>query len=167
MLEIYLTNAKSIYWIRLQKHKTPEPATEFIENEITDKIVKPKPTTDENARNTEYIVGPPNQKEKNTKWIKRSIMKMDHLKIFKTLNDSTILNIRFVWLYIERYIVVKETLGILVEVANEDDKTEMKIINTPLRSFISKINNTLTENAGKNVSIVMQIYNLLEDYHNL
>ena len=94
-------------------------------------------------------------------------MKMDHLKIFKTLNDSTILNIRFVWLYIERYIVVKETLGILVEVANEDDKTEMKIINTPLRSFISKINNILIENAEKNVSIVMLIYNLLEDYHNL
>ena len=64
MLEIYLANAKNIYWIQLPKHKIPEPATEFIENEITDKIVKPKAMTDENARNIEYIVGPPNQKEK-------------------------------------------------------------------------------------------------------
>ena len=83
MLEIYLANAKNIYWIQLPKHKIPEPATEFIENEITDKIVKPKPVTDENARNIEYIVGPPNQKEKILNGLREVLWKWITLKYLK------------------------------------------------------------------------------------
>ena len=44
----------------------------MIRNKIADKIVKPKAVTDENSKNIEEIVVPPEKKQKNIKWIKTS-----------------------------------------------------------------------------------------------
>ena len=44
-------------------HKAPEATGEFIGNKIVDKIVKTKPVIDENPRNVEEIIIPPEKRE--------------------------------------------------------------------------------------------------------
>ena len=60
------------------------------------------------------------------------------------------------------YIVVKR--AITVTGTNNDNRVNRKLVfknNAPFRSCISKINNTLIENA-EDLDIVMPMYNLLE-----
>ena len=45
-------------------HKSVKATGEFIGNKIADKVVKPKPTIDENSRNVEEIVIPPEKRHK-------------------------------------------------------------------------------------------------------
>ena len=66
-------------------HKAAEATCEFIGNKIADKIIK----SDKNPRNVEKAIIPP-KKRKNIKLIKTSIIKMEHYKISKLLNDSTL-----------------------------------------------------------------------------
>ena len=64
--------------------------------------------------------------------------------------------------YSDAYIVVKKT--ITVKGSNNRDKHNRNLIlknDAPFISCISKINNTLTENA-EDLDIVMPMYNLLE-----
>ena len=64
--------------------------------------------------------------------------------------------------YSDAYIVVKKT--ITVKGSNNRDKRNRNLIlknNAPFLSCISKINDTLTENA-EDLDIVMPMYNLLE-----
>ena len=54
------------------------------------------------------------------------------------------------WDYSDAYIVVKRTIDLLAGAANEIDKTEKVVSfknNAPFRSYISKINSTLMNNA--------------------
>ena len=63
--------------------------------------------------------------------------------------------------YSDAYIVVKGTEDLLDDAANEHDNAEKKFTfknNAPFRSCISKINNTLLDNAD-NLGIVMLMYN--------
>ena len=65
--------------------------------------------------------------------------------------------------YSDEYIV-KGTIDLLAAVANENDKTEKDASlknNAPFRSWISKINSALIDNAD-DLDIVMPMYNLLE-----
>ena len=71
-------------------HKVAEAAGEFIENKITDKIVKPKHIIDENQKNIEEITIPPEKKEISIKQIKINIIKMEYYKISRLINDSTV-----------------------------------------------------------------------------
>ena len=69
-------------------YKAAKATGEFIENMIANKTVKPKPKPDENLRDVEEIIIPPE------KWSKHcanqdKYCKMEHYKIFKLLNDST------------------------------------------------------------------------------
>ena len=59
-------------------------AAEATGNKITDRIVKPKPVPDENVRNVAR------KERRNIERIKRSIVKMEHHKISKVLNVSTV-----------------------------------------------------------------------------
>ena len=66
--------------------------------------------------------------------------------------------------YSDAYIVVKGTVDLLAAGANEYNKAGKENafkINAPFRSRISKINNTLIDNA-KDLYIVLSMYNLLE-----
>ena len=66
--------------------------------------------------------------------------------------------------YSDAYIVVKGTVDLLAAGANEYNKAGKEIafkINAPFRSCISKINNTLIDNA-EDLYIVLSMYNLLE-----
>ena len=47
-----------------------------------------KPVINETSKNVEKIIIPP-EKRRNIKWIKANI-KMEHYKIYKLLNDSTV-----------------------------------------------------------------------------
>ena len=60
-------------------HKAAEATREFLGNEIAEKIVKTKPVIDENSTNFEEII------------ILSEIIEMEHYKISKLLNDSTVL----------------------------------------------------------------------------
>ena len=63
--------------------------------------------------------------------------------------------------YSDAYIVVKGTEDFLDDAANENYNAEKKVAfknNAPFRSCISKINNTLLDNAD-NLGIVMLMYN--------
>ena len=64
----------------------------------------------------------------------------------------------------DTYIVVKETIDLLADDANENDKAQKNVAfknNAPVRSYISKNNSTLID-SEEDVDIVMPIYNLLE-----
>ena len=59
--------------------------------------------------------------------------------------------------YIDAHIVVKETIDLLADDANKNDKAEKDFVfknNAQFRSCISKINNTLIDSA-EDVAIVM------------
>ena len=119
---------------------------------------------------------------------------MEHYKISKLLNDSTMSKfvtkkwievndlssgqysvnkkIRFtssmlrsdICDYRDAYIVVKRTIDLLAAAANENGKAQKSFAfknNAPFRSWISKINSTLIDNA-ENLDIVMPMYNLLK-----
>ena len=66
--------------------------------------------------------------------------------------------------YSDAYIVVKGTIDLLVDAANDNHKTEKGVAlksNAPFSSWISKINSTLIDEA-EDLGIVMPMYNLLE-----
>ena len=66
--------------------------------------------------------------------------------------------------YGDAYIVVKETINLLTAAANVNDKVEKNIAfknNAPFRSWISKINSTLIENA-EDLDIFMSMHNLIK-----
>ena len=113
---------------------------------------------------------------------------MEHFKISELLNDLTVKwvevndlsngqysvnkNIRFenpmlkpdLCDYSDAYIIVKGTVDLLAAAANENDKAQKDVAfrnNTPFRSRISKINNTLIDNA-EDLDIVILMHNLLE-----
>ena len=67
-------------------HKTRQ----FLGERITDKIVKPKHVIDENTKKSWRNNYSTRKKRRNIKWIKTSIIKMEHYKISKLLNDSTV-----------------------------------------------------------------------------
>ena len=70
--------------------------------------------------------------------------------------------------YSDVYIVVKRTIDLLSAAANENDKAEKDVVfknNGPFRSCMTKINNTLMENA-EDLDIIIPMYNLLEYSHN-
>ena len=83
--EIYVTNMENKYQILIKKpritrfknsdqkaaQKATEATGEFIENKIADKIVKTKPMLDENSRNVEEIIIPPDKREEIIKKFRR------------------------------------------------------------------------------------------------
>ena len=59
-------------------------------NKITEKIVKPKPVPEMNLKNVEKNSYSTRKKARNTKRSKTSITKIEHYKISKLLNYSTV-----------------------------------------------------------------------------
>ena len=70
-------------------HKAAEATGEFIWN----KIANPKPVPQANSRNIQETATVPEKNRRNTKWIKKSIIRWN-TEIYKLLNDSSVLNIR-------------------------------------------------------------------------
>ena len=70
-------------------YRAAEVTSYFLGKKIADKIVKQKPVN-ENSRNVKEIIIPPEKGRRNSKRIKTSIKKMEHFKICKLLNDSTV-----------------------------------------------------------------------------
>ena len=66
-------------------HWAAETTDEFTRNKIADKIVKPKPASNENLRD----IGETNR-NRNIKWIKTKIIKMEHRDISKLLNNTNV-----------------------------------------------------------------------------
>ena len=69
--------------------KAAEATGEFLGNKIANKIVKQKPVTDENSRNVEEIIIPPEKREEILNELRKIL---EHCKISKLLNDSSISN---------------------------------------------------------------------------
>ena len=70
--------------------------------------------------------------------------------------------------YSDAHIIVKGTIDVLAAAANENDEGQKDAAfknNTPVRSYISKINNTLIGNA-EDLDIVIPMYDLLEYSNN-
>ena len=64
--------------------------------------------------------------------------------------------------------IVRGTIDLLAASTNKNDKVQKDVTlksNAPFRLCISKINNTLIDNA-EDLNIVMPTYNLLEYSHN-
>ena len=64
--------------------------------------------------------------------------------------------------YSDAYIVVKGTIDLLAAAVNENDKIQEDVAfrnNVPIRSCVSKINSTSTDNA-EDFDLVMSMYNL-------
>lgn len=64
-------------------HKAAETIEEFIENKTADVIFK---------KSFEEIIIPPEKRRKNIESFKRSVIKMEHHKIWKLLNKSCVSN---------------------------------------------------------------------------
>ena len=91
MQEIYPANIKNNYIKQILEkllpqqnlkncfHKAAEAGDQFIGNEFSDKIVKPKPLINENSRNVgeSYTIG---EKTRNINKIQTSIIKYDIIK---------------------------------------------------------------------------------------
>ena len=159
-------------------HKAAKATDEFLGNKIVNKIVKP-------SRYVEEIIIPPEKREEILRSIcKTSIIKMEHFKISKLLNNSTVSklitrkwtevnylsdcqystkkNIRFktpmlrsdLCDYSIAYTVVKQR--IIGTGTNNANATNKKLI---FEECISKTNNTFIENV-QDLDIVMPLYNL-------
>ena len=75
--------------LKIASKKVVHKAGEFLRNKIANKIVKPKHVIDENEINFEEIIIHTRKNRRNIKRIVTSIIKMEHYKISKLLNDST------------------------------------------------------------------------------
>ena len=136
-------------------HEAAEATAELIGHKIAEKLVKPKYAPEANSRNVKEIVIPP-QKRQGILYIYMNIIyviyyyKMEHHKISKLLNDSSVLefvtkkwielnnlssgnysanSIRFktsvlrsdLCIYSDAYVVLKGTIDFLASAANEYD----------------------------------------------
>ena len=70
--------------------KVVHKAGEFIGNKTADAIIKSGNDNIEKQEPLQEIIIPPEKKRRNIKQIEKSIMKMEHYKISKLLDDSTV-----------------------------------------------------------------------------
>ena len=70
-------------------HKVAEATGKFKGSKIADKVMKPKPVIDKNSRDVEELVYFNKKRWRIIKWIKTIIIKAEHHKISKFLNDRT------------------------------------------------------------------------------
>ena len=135
--------------------KVGHEASEFIGNKIAATVTKPNDDDIEKKEPVEKIIIPPEEREVIlSKNLAKSFSKYISFKASMLRPDLCD--------YSNAYIVVNET--ITVEGTNDAIKKNKKITfkeNDPLRSCISKIYNTVLDNA-ENFDIVMPLYNLLE-----
>ena len=92
--EIYPINVEDNYWILLLKqgqkllkaatkkvaHKAAEATGKFIGNKIANKIEKPKLLPDENSRNVEEVIIPPEKREKILNELRQVLYKWNTIK---------------------------------------------------------------------------------------
>ena len=71
-------------------HKADEATDQSLGNKITDKIVKTKSVIDENLRSVKKNNYSTRKERGNIERIKTRIIKVEHCKMSKLLNDSTI-----------------------------------------------------------------------------
>ena len=98
------------------------------------------------------------------KWVKVNDLSSGQYSVNKNIRLKTSMLSSRLCDYSDEYIVVTGTIDLLAAVANENDKTEKDASlknNAPFRSWISKINSALIDNAD-DLDIVMPMYNLLE-----
>ena len=137
--------------------KVVHKADEFIGNKISDKVTK---SSDDNIEKQEPVeeITIPLAKREDIKQIEKSIIKIEHYKISKLVNHSTLSkfvtkkwivvndlssgqysvnkNIRFKTSllrsdscdYSDVYIVVKGTIDLLAAAANENDKVQKDVV---------------------------------------
>ena len=72
-------------------HNVAEATGEFFENKITDAVTKSYDDKIVKTKPVEEIIILPEKREKNVKRIKINVIKMEHIKISKLLNDSSVL----------------------------------------------------------------------------
>ena len=149
--------------------KVVHKAGEFLGNKIEDVVTKSNDDNIEKQEPVEKIIIPLERKRRHMKKIEKSIIKMEHFKISKLLNDSTVSNfvtkkwvevndlssgqysfnknIRFktsmlrsyLCDYSDAYIVVKGTIDLLATAANENDKVQKNVTFKNNASFSSCI----------------------------
>ena len=98
------------------------------------------------------------------KWIKVKDLSSGQCSVNKNIKFKNSMLRSDLCEYSDAYIVVKATIDLLAAAANKNDKAEKNVAfknNAPFRSFISKINSTLIENA-EDFDIVMPMYIQLE-----
>ena len=98
------------------------------------------------------------------KWIEVKKLSGGQYSINKIIRFKTPMLRSNLCYYSDAYIVLKETIDLLAAAGNENWKAEKEITfknNAPFWLCMSKINNTLIENA-EDLDIVMPIYNLLK-----
>ena len=96
LYQIYLTNMKKQLLVtgldslktafKKVRHKT----IKVLENKISNAVTTWYKNQIAKTKSVEKIIIPPEKREKNIKRIKTSIIKMEHYKISKLLNDSTV-----------------------------------------------------------------------------
>ena len=67
-------------------------AGEYLGNKIADAVTKSSDDNIEKQEPVEEIIIPPEKKRGNIKQIDKTVIKMEHYKISKLLNDSTVPN---------------------------------------------------------------------------
>ena len=96
LYQIYLTNIKKQLLVtgldslktafKKVRHKT----IKVLENKISNAVTTWYKNQIAKTKSVEKIIIPPEKREKNIKRIKTSIIKMEHYKISKLLNDSNV-----------------------------------------------------------------------------
>ena len=149
--------------------KVVHKAGEFLGNKIEDVVTKSNDDNIEEQEPVEKIIIPLEKERRHMKQIEKSIIKMEHFKISKLLNDSTVSkfvtkkwvevndlsigqysfnkSIRFktsmlrsyLCDYSDAYIVVKGTIDLLATAANENDKVQKNVTFKNNASFRSCI----------------------------
>ena len=76
--------------VKTASKKLVHKAGEYIGNEIADAVTKSNDDNIKKEEPVEKIIIPPEKKRWNIKQIEKSIIKMEHCKIFKLLNDSAV-----------------------------------------------------------------------------
>ena len=76
--------------VKIASKKVVHKSGEFLGNKFVHEVTKSDDDKTEKQKLAEEIIILPEKKTRNIKQIKKIIMKMEHYKISKLLNDSTV-----------------------------------------------------------------------------
>ena len=76
--------------VKIASKKVVHKSGEFLANKFVHEVTESNDDKTEKQKLAEEIIIPPEKKSRNIKQIKKIIMKMEHYKISKLLNDSTV-----------------------------------------------------------------------------
>ena len=76
--------------VKIASKKVVHKAAEFLGIKIVHEVTKSNDDKTEKEEPAEEIIIPPEENRRNIKQVKKITMKMEHYKISKLLNDSTV-----------------------------------------------------------------------------